>query len=104
VTTVDTTGIDRANLLAALYNRAQPQGLGFLNYTPEPMSREEAERLIEENKREWPPNTGRFQAYFDYLKGRVIKTDVLQFQIDPWLFDRDNGEGALQAVVDRLRR
>ncbi len=100
---VDTTGIDRAALLAALYNRAQPLGLGFLHYDPTPMTTETAAKLIEETKQEWPPGSGEFQAFFDYLKGRVVKTDVLQDRIDSYLFDRDNGEGALAAAVEGLR-
>lgn len=42
--------------------------------------------------------------YIDYLNGRVIKTDFTKWpELDPWGYDRDNGEGALEACVDRVK-
>ena len=35
---VDITGLDKAAVLAVLYNAAKPQGMGFLQYDPEPMT------------------------------------------------------------------
>ena len=66
----------------ALYNAARPQGMGFLHYTPEPMTHEEATQLLEE------------KTYFDYVKGRVMKMDLAGDVLDPTLYDRDNGYGA----------
>ena len=38
-------------------------------------------------------------SFFDYIGGRVIKTDISGDSIDPSLYDRDNGEGrALEAI------
>jgi len=33
---------NKAEVLAALYNCSKPQGLGFLHFNPEPMTRDEA--------------------------------------------------------------
>ena len=42
-------------------------------------------------------------GYIDYFQGRVIKCDISGDTADPWLYDRDNGEGAFQRVVSQLR-
>ena len=41
-------------------------------------------------------------TYFDYLKGRVMKVDLSGNELDPYLYDRDNGEGAAERVVSGL--
>jgi hypothetical protein len=43
------------------------------------------------------------QVYFDYLRGRVMKVDLSKDAFDPWLYDRDNGAGAAERAVSRLR-
>lgn len=76
---------NKAKILASLYNASKPQGLGLIQYDPEPMTEEEAEILIEDNS----------TYYFDYLKGRVMKVQLLPGkEIDFFLYDRDNGPGA----------
>ena len=43
-------------------------------------------------------------TYFDYLKGRVMKVDLSSDDsFEEWLYDRDNGKGAAQRVIDSLR-
>lgn len=88
--TVSLVGLDKASVLAALYNASKPQGMGFLHYTPEPMTREEAVALLEETE------------YFDYLKGRVMKVDLDGDELDTWGYDRDNGEGAAEHAIAAL--
>jgi hypothetical protein len=41
---------------------------------------------------------------FDYLKGRVIKVNLSGDEIDPWGYDRDNGQGAVEEIVSILRQ
>jgi hypothetical protein len=41
--------------------------------------------------------------YFDYLHGRVIKTNFSGDSFHPGLFDRDNGRGAAERAVAKLR-
>jgi len=54
------------------------------------MTTEEAASLLESH------------TYFDYLKGRVMKVDLSGDELDPWLYDRDNGHGAAKRVIDSL--
>ncbi len=88
---IDIKDLNRADVLAALYNASKPQGMGFMQYEPKPMQREEAEELLKRGK------------YFDYLKGRVMKVDLSDNEFDPWGYDRDNGPGAAKAALNALR-
>lgn len=94
---VNIEGLDRAEIISALYNASQPLGMGFLHYDPAPMARDEAQALIDAQ--------GDF-PYFDYLKGRVMKVGFNgksnEMRVD--LYDRDNGAGAAARVIDGLRK
>lgn len=94
---VDISGLDKADVLAALYNASKAQGLGLLQFSPEPMTKEEANAELEKTKN-W-----RYGS-FDYLKGRVMKINISEDAFDPWGFDRDNGQGAAQAAIDNLTK
>ena len=86
---IQTNPLTKAQVLATLYNASRPLGMGFLHYTPEPMSDKEAQEIL---------NTG--QDYFDYLKGRVMKISLKEDgQFEGGLYDRDNGAGAAQRAV-----
>jgi len=90
---IDISGLDKAEVLAALYNAARPQGMGFAQYTPEPMSFAEAQELLGQTRR------------FDYVRGRVMKIDFEEGDVlDVGLYDRDNGEGAAHMVINSLRQ
>lgn len=89
--TIDISKLDKAEVLAALYNASKPQGLGILHFTPEPMTRTEAAELLKTAK------------YFDYLKGRVMKVKI-EDQLKVWLYDRDNGNGAAAAALAPLQQ
>lgn len=65
------------------------------------MTREEAAEWLAKATREYP--NGRTSIYFDYLKGRVMKVELAGDDVDPWLYDRDNGQGAFARVIDELR-
>ena len=41
-------------------------------------------------------------GYFDYLNGRVMKIDLSEDMLDPWLYDRDNGEGAAARALTEI--
>lgn len=89
---VNISGISKGKVLAALYNASHPLGMGFLHYDPIPMTEGEADELL------------KCRTYFDYLKGRVMKVDLSNdSEFDERLYDRDNGIGAAQRVIDRLR-
>lgn len=92
--TISIEGLDKAELLAALYNKAKTQGLGFLAYTPEPMMLEEAQQYIAQCQAD---------LYFDYLKGRVMKVDLNGDTLKTYLYNRDNGDGAAERIVEGVR-
>lgn len=92
---IDITGLDKAVILAALYNAAKPQGLGVLHYTPDDMTRAEAAKIVANTE---------LQLYFDYIKGRVLKVDLSADMLDPRWYDRDNGAGATARVVASIRK
>jgi hypothetical protein len=96
---VNIEGLDRAAVLAALYNAARPQGLGFLHYDPKPMTVEEAREILNKHAREG-------EIYVDYLYGRVMKVRISEKEdcIDPRLYDRDHGKGAAELVIESLRK
>lgn len=85
-------GLDKAAVFAALYNGARGQGLGLLHYNPEPMSTEQARARF-----------GDSFGYFDYVDGRVMKVNLSGSEFDPWLYDRDNGDGAAARIINALR-
>lgn len=76
-----------ATKLAALYNHARTQGMGFLRFKAEIMTENQAMMLLMLSNR----------TYFDYLYGRVIKTDLTTTNLR--LYDRDNGVGAYSAAL-----
>ena len=85
-------GMDKATVLAALFNASKPQGLGFMHYAKEPMTVEKARELIDKG-----------HTKFDYLQGRVMKLDISGDDFDPWGYDHDNGQGAAQTAIDTLK-
>lgn len=88
---IDISQMNKATVLAALYNRAKPQGMGLLHYTPQDMSIEEAQNLLDSG-----------QTYFDYVKGRVMKIDLESDSLRTDLYDHDNGHGAAALVLSQL--
>jgi hypothetical protein len=90
--TISLEGLEKPAVLAALYNAAKPQGMGFMQYDPAPMTFDEAKAILDQGYTD-----------FDYLKGRVMKINLSGDEFDPWLFDRNNGEGAAQRAIDSLQ-
>lgn len=107
---VNIEGLNKADVLAALYNASRPMGLGFLQASGGPleMTRENADFLLaagSDASGDYPAGVGRNQLYFDYLHGRPLKLDLSSdTEFEPGGFDRDNGgEGTAQRVIDHLR-
>lgn len=86
------SNLNKAVILASLYNNSKPLGMGFLHYTPESMKLEEAESLLKN------------QTYFDYLHGRVMKIDLSGDELRTDLYNRDNGPGEAERIINGLRR
>jgi hypothetical protein len=90
--TIDIRTLDKAAVLAALYNHSKVQGMGFLHAKPGPMTVDEARSLLANGR-----------VSFDYLYGRVMKVDLSGDSFDPRVYDRDNGAGAAERVLSVLR-
>lgn len=89
--TISIAGLDKAELLVALYARSKVRGMGFLQARDAPLTVTEARQLLVRSTR------------FDYLLGRVMKVDLSSDTLWPRLYDRDNGYGAAQEVVTKLQ-
>lgn len=88
---VDIKDLDKSQVLAALYNAARPQGMGFCQYDPTPMDTIEAKEIL---------NT---TTSFDYLHGRVMKLSLKENAFDSSLYNRDNGYNAAEQVIKSLK-
>lgn len=89
---VSLEGLDKAEVFAALYNAARPQGMGFYQYEPAPMTVDNARTHLSR------------YTEFDYVKGRVMKINLSRddfFRSN--LYNRDNGENAAERVVQSLQ-
>jgi hypothetical protein len=112
---IDVKGIETARLFQELYEHSKPIGMGRLQYVPGPMPIEQAREFIKvasEMKKEArelikqqdeATKNPRVRIYFDYVFGRVMKVDIGGDEINPALYDRDNGEGAAAAAVAAAR-
>ena len=85
---IDISGIDKAVVLAALYNAASSPGMAIRDRQPEDMTVEKAREILA---------TG--ETYFDYLGGRLLKIDLRTNLLDPYLYDRDHGVGAAETAI-----
>ena len=93
---IDIKGIDRAELLAALYRNTKAVGLGRQHDIGE-MSLDDAEFEI-------ILSTRNGVASFDYVHGRPIKVQFNNERLwDEEIYDRYLKPGTCAAVVDRLR-
>ncbi len=85
-------GLDKAEVLAALYNGSKKQGMGFLDARGQKqMSMAEAKAHLHQSQ------------YFDYLHGRVMKIDLSTDELETRLYNRDNGEGAAEKIISELQ-
>ncbi len=85
-------GLNKAEVLMALYNNSKPQGMGYLHASDGDMDVKEAEGIIAKT-----PN-----LYFDYLKGRVLKVDLKGDVLRTRLYDRDLGYGAAERAIKSI--
>ncbi len=84
-------------IIKAVYDLSRPQGLGFLHYSPEPLTDEQALACIP--KPEMP------QLHLDYIRGRACKFVLLTdpdgryFDATYWL---DHTDEDLAGLIERL--
>lgn len=91
---IDITGLNKAEVLAALYNNARTLSI-FSD--KETITIRNAEKILDSVEL-----TRDGRVYFDYLNGRVLKLYLDRDTIDPALYDRDNGQGATYAAIKHL--
>ena len=86
-------GLNKAEVLKALYDRSHEQGMGIFQAVPKGwVTVAHCEQLLKE------------QTYFDYLYGRVIKVDLSGDEFNERLYDRDNGPGAALRAVESVSK
>jgi hypothetical protein len=93
------TDLSPAEVLMRLYNNSMcPGGMARLAHKPgHKLTLKEAEDLVAFQTLD----TGQgLEAYFDYLAGRIIKTDVMERPLRSNLYDRDNGQGAMERALN----
>jgi len=95
-------GLSKAALLAALYNHSRPMGMGMLRARHGNMSHDEAAALIADPSQQDNGSRGS-RLRFDYVNGRPLKVDLTDDTLHTGLYNRDNGPGAAEAVVEALR-
>ncbi len=92
---VDIRGIDKVVLLYALWSNMEPSkhfgpgGTGFCMVPPPSFNRSKAADAV--------------KTYIDYYDGRCIKTDLSGDSVNPYLYDRDAGQGAFARIVAGFR-
>jgi hypothetical protein len=92
--TISIADLDKAAVLAALYNHAQQQGRGYADPRGyQQMSAPEAAQVL----------AARPDGDIDYLYGRGLKVDLSGDTLDPWGYDRNNGAGAAERAIQPLR-
>ena len=96
MSSIDIMGLDKAEVLSALFNASQQQGMSLLDASGQAdMDVADARKILDSIT---DPN-----VYFDCLRGRVMKVDLSSDTLSPVLFDRDNGQGAAAAAIEELR-
>lgn len=99
-------GLNKAEILAALYNNAKPRGLGWRHYDPNPMTVEQAQKCLKEGddfvKALGKAIEERSLLYFDYLRGRALKVDLSGNEFDPTEYNHIYGRDAAECIIARL--
>lgn len=90
---IDISGLDKAEVLAALFNASKQQGMGFFDSSG-------GNSMTVEDARQYTSREG--DQYYDYLRGRVMKIDLSSDELNPRLYDRDNGQGAAASALAAL--
>lgn len=85
------SGLDKAEVLAALFNASRQQGISFLDSRGRrDMTKERAAEIL------------KITEDFDYLEGRVMKISLDRDEVETRLYDRDNGQGSAERAIAHL--
>ncbi|WP_327416403.1 hypothetical protein [Streptomyces sp. NBC_01233] len=112
--TIDITGLEPAAVVAALYNHAQPVGLGMAaEGSDRQLNVDEARRLLDEvptiSVRQAPPSDLPYadafgNLFINYLQGRPMYVSITGSELDTGRYDRDHGDGAAERIVEDLKQ
>ena len=90
---VDISGLDKDVLLQKLWENSKVAGFFAMHSVGAP------EWDLEAAKAELHQD-----GYADYIQGRVMKVNIYKSdEVDPWGYNRDNGAGEFQKVVDEMK-
>lgn len=85
-------GLNKEDVLLALYNNAKSLGMGFVHFKNNDMTLEDAKKALEK------------ESYFDYHNGRVMKISFDSYPIiQTFGYNRDNDKRA-EEILDDLRK
>lgn len=73
---IDITGVNLVEFVKKAYELSRPQGMGYLHFTQDPLSDDEANYIISKSQNE------RFAVDMDYVKGRAVKMGVRRTIVD----------------------
>lgn len=112
-TTIDISGLNKAEILAALFNNSQPIGMGFLQAAMQgnhDMTTAEAQQLIDGDAvadndfGQYGRSKDNKTYFFDYVRGRPLKINLEGDEFYPAGYDRDNGgDGTAERIINSLR-
>jgi len=88
---LDIKGMDKAKILAELYNAANSIDIDIIKHDATTMSIEEAKELLKKQK------------YFNVINGRILKVDLRSDILDTYLYDRNNGKGSGYKVWKKIK-
>jgi hypothetical protein len=88
---MDISNLNKAEVLATLYNNSRSLGMGVQQFKPGEMAVDEAQALLDEG-----------QTRFDYLHGRVMKVNLKGDELRTHLYNRDNGPDAAEQALAAL--
>ena len=103
---IDITDIDKAKLVThffiySLEHRARTRP-GFFSLSN--LTEEKRDAYLDSIKKKVQKELDKGMTYFDYLDGVGLHLDVSKDELDPTMYDRDNGTGAAEDAVHDLRR
>jgi len=83
--------LNKAEVLAALYNRAIPLERSVYFSRHEPMTPEKAQMLLDLG-----------HTSFSELEGRALSVDLKKEEVDTRLYNRNNGNNAAENAIEWL--
>ncbi|GAB3637830.1 hypothetical protein GCM10027422_34200 [Hymenobacter arcticus] len=110
---INTAGMNEVAVFTALYNAANPQGMGFHQDDPQNIMEEEGAKLyyaikpVHEGGFLYDEEEGSLPSMFDYVNGRRMKLsrrDIERGYIDVTNYEVGNGIGSAQRAVEHLPR